>query len=83
MDAVGLPSIDRWRTVFNYARQRGEFIGVEEDKIPRNFATLIRYYTDLKRNISARYPLPGFLTLEQLNKFIQAAGDRFPVSCSD
>lgn len=83
VDAVGLPSIDRWRTVFNYARQRGEFIGVEEDKFPRNFATLIRYYTDLKRNISARYPLPGFLTLEQLNKFIQSAGDRFPVSWSD
>lgn len=83
VDAVGLPSIDRWRTIFNYARQRGDFIGVEADKFPRNFATLIRYYTDLKRNISARYPLPGFLTLEQLDKFIHEAGDRFPVSWSE
>jgi hypothetical protein len=78
-NSIGLPSIERWRTVFNRARKRGEFVGVEEDKFPRNFATLIRYYTDLKRQIHARYPVPGSLTLEQLDKFIQEAGDRFPV----
>jgi len=77
VEAVGLPPIDRWRTIFNYARKRGEFIGMEENKFPRNFATLIRYYTDLQRQISSRYPLPGALTLEQLDKFIQATGDRF------
>jgi len=79
VNAIGLPTIDRWRAVFNYARKRGEFVGVEEDKFPRNFATLIRYYTDLKRQIHARYPVPGSLRLEQLDKFIQEAGDRFPV----
>lgn len=79
VDAVGLPSLARWRQVFNYARKRGEFIGMEEDKFPRNFATLIRYYTDLQRQIPSRYPLPGALTLEQLNKFIQEKGDLFPL----
>jgi len=83
VDAVGLPSIDRWREVFKRARKRGEFIGVEEDKFPRNFATLIRYYTDLQRVIPARYPVPGSLVLEQLDKFIQEAGDRFPVRWID
>ncbi len=80
VDAVGLPSIERWREVFKKARKRGEFIGMVEDDFPRNFATLIRYYTDLKRVISARYPVPGALTLEQLDQFIEQTGDRFPVN---
>ncbi|MBE9198679.1 MULTISPECIES: hypothetical protein [unclassified Nodularia (in: cyanobacteria)] len=79
VESVGLPSIEQWREVLNYARQRGEFIGMVESDFPRNFATLIRYYTDLKRTISARYPVPGTLSLEQLDKFIQQTGDRFPV----
>lgn len=82
-DSIGLPSIDRWRAVLHRARQRGEFVGVEEDKFPRDFATLIRYHTDLQRTIPARYPLPGPLTLEQLDKFIETAGDRFPVRWLD
>ena len=83
VDAVGLPTIERWRQVFNKARKHGEFIGVEEDKFPRNFATLVRYYTDLQRIIRSRYPLPAPLALEQLDKFIADAGDRFPVQWLD
>lgn len=79
VESVGLPSLNQWREVFKYARQRGEFIGMVEADFPRNFATLMRYYTDLKRTISARYPLPGSLTLQKLNEFIQQTGDRFPV----
>ncbi len=79
VESVGLPSISQWREVFKYARQRGEFIGMVEEDFPRNFVTLIRYYTDLKRNISARYPVPGTLSLERLNQFIQETSDRFPV----
>jgi hypothetical protein len=79
VDAVGLPSIDRWREVFKKARRHGEFIGVEEDKFPRNFATLIRYYTDFQRVIASRYPLPGPLSLGQLDQFIGEQGDRFSV----
>ena len=83
VDAVGLPSIDRWRQVFQKARKHGEFIGVEEDKFPRNFATLIRYNTDFQRTIPSRYPLPGYMTLEQLEHFIEEQGDRFQVRWID
>ncbi|PSB17386.1 hypothetical protein C7B76_09880 [filamentous cyanobacterium CCP2] len=79
VDAIGLPSIEQWQTVFTYARKHGNFIGVDETVFPRNFSTLIRYHTDLQRQIPARYPLPRPLTLEQLNQFIQEEGDRFPV----
>jgi hypothetical protein len=79
VESVGLPTIPQWREVFQYARCRGEFIGMVEADFPRNFVTLIRYYTDLKRVISARYPVPGTLSLQQLDKFIQQTGDRFAV----
>lgn len=83
VDCVGLPPIARWREVFNYARKKGEFVGVEEDKFPRNFATLVRYYTDLQRLIPSRYPLPRSLSLEELDSFIAKAGEKYPVRWFD
>jgi hypothetical protein len=46
---------------------------------PRDFAAMIRYYTDLQEKISEGYPLPASLTLEQLDRFIEERGDRFPI----
>lgn len=78
VEAVGLPTIEQWSQVFKYARKRGEFVGTQED-FPRNFPALIQYNTELQRLIPARYPLPGALSLEQLDKFIAQEGDRFSV----
>ncbi|WP_231867015.1 MULTISPECIES: hypothetical protein [unclassified Anabaena] len=78
VDAAGLPTIEQWREVFKYARQRGEFVGITED-FPRNFPALIQYNTELPRLIKARYPVPGALSLEELDKFIEQVGDTFPV----
>lgn len=75
--SVGLASIEQWRTVLTRAKQKGQFVGVDEDKYPRDFASMIRYYTDLKRTISTRYPLPKPLTLEQLDQFIEQQGENF------
>ncbi len=79
VDSIGLASIEDWRTILNRARVRGEFVGVQEDKYPADLATLVRYHTEIKRIIEARYPLPQSLTLQQLDDFIQTAGDRFLV----
>jgi hypothetical protein len=78
VDAAGLPTIEQWREVFKYARKHGDFVGIVED-FPRNFPALIQYNTELQRLIKARYPLPGALSLTELDKFITQAGDRFPV----
>jgi hypothetical protein len=78
VDAVGLPSIDEWRTVFGRARTRGGFVGVEEQKYPRDFAAYVRYHEDL-RKIPARYPIPGPLAFSQLDAFREQAGDRYLV----
>lgn len=82
-DSIGLSSIEDWRTVLNRARLRGEFVGVDEDKYPRDFATFMHYYTDLPKTIRVRYPLPEPLALEKLDQFISERGDAFPVNWSD
>jgi hypothetical protein len=78
VESVGLPSIERWRAVTRRARKRGSLIGVDEEEFPRDYATFVRYHTDLKK-IPARYPMPGPLALGQLDAFLQRAGDRHPV----
>jgi hypothetical protein len=78
VDSVGLVPIERWRSILGRARKRGAFVGVDERKFPRDFATFIRYYTEVKK-IPSRYPLPGPLALSQLDAFLQQAGDRYPV----
>jgi hypothetical protein len=82
-DSAGLASIQEWRSVLNRAKQRGEFVGVDEKAYPRDFASMMRYYTDLKEKVSQRYALPSSLTLEQLDRFIEEKGDRFPIQWLD
>ncbi len=78
VDSVGLVPIERWRSILRRAGKRGAFVGVDEQRFPRDFATFIRYYTEVKK-IPARYPLPGPLALSQLEAFLEQAGDRYPV----
>ncbi|HSK99504.1 MAG TPA: hypothetical protein VK869_04140 [Rubrobacteraceae bacterium] len=82
VESVGLVPIERWRGILRRARRRGEFVGVDEREYPRDFATFIRYHTELKRKIPARYPLPGPLALSRLDDFLQEAEGRYPVEWS-
>lgn len=83
VECVGLPSIDQWREVLQHARKRGEFLGVDEETFPRHFIEMVQYYTDIKRKIPARYPLPGPLGLGQLSTFLAESGERYPVRWID
>jgi hypothetical protein len=74
VDSVGLVPIDEWRRILRRARRTGRFIGVDEREYPCDFAVFIRYNTDAK-TIPARYPLPGPLTLRQLDAFLDQAPD--------
>jgi hypothetical protein len=79
VDSVGLVPIERWQSILNRAGKRGEFIGVDTEAYPRDFATFVRYYTDLKAKIKARYPMPAPLTLRQLDEFLQQADKQYAV----
>ena len=78
VDSVGLAPIERWRSEVRRARKHGGFVGVDERRFPRDFATFVRYHTDLKK-IPARLPMPEPLSLSRLDAFLDRAGDRYPV----
>jgi hypothetical protein len=84
VNSVGLVPIERWRSLLGKARKGGNFVGVDEERFPRDFATFVRYHTDMKK-IPARYPRPGPLALGGLDAFLDEAGDRYPVRwlCGD
>ncbi len=82
VESVGLPSIERWRAVLARACGQGSFVGVDEQRFPRDFATFIRYHTELK-NIPTRYPLPEPLALSQLDAFLAEAGEHYHVQWVD
>jgi hypothetical protein len=77
-DSVGVVPIARWRSILGRARKHGDFVGVDQKKFPRDLATLVRYYTQVKK-IPSRYPLPNPLTLEQLDAFVEREGQRYEV----
>jgi len=79
VDSVGLVPIDRWARLLGYARKEGRFIGVDTDAFPRDFAVYARFYTELKRRVRARYPLPGPLPLARLERFLEERGAQYGV----
>jgi hypothetical protein len=79
VDSVGLASIDRWKSILNRARKRSSFIGVNEAKFPRDFSVFVNYLPDLKSKIPARYPLPGALSLNEMEQFLRQSEDKYPV----
>lgn len=78
VNSIGLAPIERWESILRRARERGSFVGVDEDAFPRDFATFVRYHTEMKK-IEARYPIPGPLALSQLDTFLEHYGSRYPV----
>lgn len=79
VDSVGLCPIERWREILQRARKHGGFIGVDEREYPRDFGVFARYHKEIKKQIPARYPLPGPLVLDQFDEFLATAGDRYSV----
>ena len=78
VESVGLPSIERWRSITDLSRKRGGLVGVDEGRFPKDFATFVRYHTEVKK-IPARYPMPGPLTLHRLDALLREVGNRYPV----
>lgn len=68
--SVGLTPIDEWKRILGMARKRGEFVGVDEEEYPQDFAVLPRYHDAIQKTIRARYPLPPSLTLAELEEFL-------------
>jgi hypothetical protein len=80
VDSIGLVPIEQWRSLFPRAKERGDFIGVDEASFPRDFAVFVRYHFDFLRKIRARHPSPPTMTFRELNEFLSQAGERYRVT---
>jgi hypothetical protein len=79
VNSVGVTPIDYWRSILTQARQRGAFIGVDEAAYPKDFATFARYHSSLQHVVRARYPIPGPLSLRELDAFLDREGNQYAV----
>ncbi|MEW5894203.1 MAG: hypothetical protein AB1650_00350 [Candidatus Omnitrophota bacterium] len=70
-DEIGLVTIDKWRNILATAKEKGDFIGVNEREYPLDFGTFIKYNQELKKKIKNRMPLPEPLSLEDLREFVE------------
>src|SRR5262245_17801571 len=77
VNSVGLVPIERWRRALDRAQRNGSFVGVDPEAYPRDFGVFVRYNPDLKRKISARYPIPTSLSLEDLEQFLAQTSKRY------
>lgn len=78
-ESIGLAGIDRWDHILKHARQNKNYIGVSRDDYPVNFGVYMRYFEDLQDKISARYPLPEPMPLEQARELLKRVGTDYGV----
>jgi hypothetical protein len=78
VEAVGLPSIDRWREVLGRAKRTGSFLGLRPEEHPLDFPHLARY-DDAMDEIPARYPDPPPLPWDEVLGYVDAHGDRYAI----
>ncbi len=79
IESIGFEPIEKWRELFQFAKIKGDFIGMNEAKFPADFAVFIKYYTDLQKKITARYPIPEALTMDQLENFITRSSGNYSI----
>lgn len=80
---MGLVSPERWRALLDHARREGRFLGGDPAAYPRDFATYVRYYTELKALTEVRYPLPEPLPLSAFEAFLRERDGAYEVALED
>jgi hypothetical protein len=77
-ESAGLARPEHWRRILERARKKGTLLGVDTENFPRDFGTLARYHDEIRR-LPARYPIPGPLSLDELEEFLDTHGHRYAV----
>lgn len=72
VDTVGQPTGDDWRALLSRARREGRPAGVDLDRFPHDLAQYARYDEAIAET-PARHPLPGYLTIAELERFLGQA----------
>jgi hypothetical protein len=77
-DGAGLAKIDDWRRLLAKARRRGCFVGVDESRYPRDFATFIRFHQALSK-LGLPFELPPPLALARFETVLREQGPQFGI----
>lgn len=70
-NSIGLVPISRWKQLLQRAQSPGAFVGVDEQAYPQDFATFIRYHSELSKKIRHRYAMPPPLSILEWDSFLQ------------
>jgi hypothetical protein len=72
VESVGAVPISPWKRILEQAQESGTFLGVDERAYPRDFATFVRYESELRKHMAVRGRKPGELSLCDLDRFLFA-----------
>ena len=78
-EGVGVVNINEWRRLLTQAGQRGYFLGVDESRYPRDFATFTRFHRDLVK-LGLPFKLPPPLTLEIFEAQLREHGPQLGIA---
>lgn len=76
-------SIDRWRKVLDRARRTGEFIGMDPEAYPRDFAVYTRYHKAIPEKIPSRHALMPPLPMKRFEVFMDRAEKKHEISWTE
>lgn len=68
-ESVGVAPIERWRALLDLARLHGGFLGVEQTRFPRDFASFGRFHRQLGA-LRPQVEPPSTLTVAELESFL-------------
>jgi hypothetical protein len=77
-EGAGVAPIEEWRRLLSRARRRGYFLGVDEARFPRDFATFIRFHRALA-DLGTPFELPPPLSLRQFEELADRYGPRWGI----
>jgi hypothetical protein len=83
VESIGLPRKEQWQAILARAHERGAMLGLDMGEYPLDFGHFGRYDDALVNSTPARYPLPPSLTLDELDEFLDGAGERYAVRFED
>jgi len=81
-EGIGLAQLADWRRLLGQARRRSGFVGVDEARYPRDFATFIRFQRELHRLRPVHEPPPP-LSLARFDETLRSRGPRFGITSAE
>lgn len=78
-ESIGIAPVERWRQLLDRATHAGDFVGVDTERFPHDFATFARFDTALRERAPLFAPPPP-LSVEKVIAGIERYGARHGVT---